>query len=158
MKFVLSSSSSCPPALHFVSLYYSSAGSLLRSHMTHQHRNLITQKPLGKITKRHSNHCDSTAGGNVKTSSLLSLCHHASHPWGWILYFLPLWPLLAPLTPLRKPPVGGLSPGRVMAAPWTDSSTLNYPQAPWKASVEQLRHAHCHPLCVPSFQRCWLDF
>lgn len=116
MRFVLSSSNSRPPALHFVSLYYSSAGSLLRSLVTHQHRYLITQKPLGKITKGHSNHCDSTACGNVKMASLRLLCHHASHPWGWILYFLPRLTSLRPSYSLEKAPVGGLSPGRVMAA------------------------------------------
>lgn len=56
------------------SLSYLSAGFLLRSPLvTHQYHNLITHKPLGRITKRHSNHADSTARGNVKAPSLLLL-------------------------------------------------------------------------------------
>lgn len=78
LKFVMSSSNSCLTTLHFVSpYYYLSAASLLRSLVTHQYQNLITHKPQGKITRRHSNHCDSTARGNVKTPLLaftLSQC------------------------------------------------------------------------------------
>ena len=96
LKFVTSPSNSCLSTLHFVSLCYLSAKSFLRSLVTHQYHNLITHKPLGKITKRHSNHCDSTARGNVKTPSLLLLCHHVFRPWGWLLYFLP------PLTSLSS--------------------------------------------------------
>lgn len=56
--------------------------------------------------------------------------------------FSPVWPLSAPLTPLRKLQLVAFLQGESWQ-PWTDSSTLNYPQAPWKASVEWLRHVHC---------------
>lgn len=56
--------------------------------------------------------------------------------------FSPVWPLSAPLTPLRKLQLVAFLQGEWWQ-PWTDSSALNYPQAPWKASVEWLRHAHC---------------
>lgn len=103
VQFVMSSFISRLSTLHFVSLCYLSAGSLLGSLVTRQHHNLITHKPQGKITERHSNHCDSTARGNVKAPSLLLLCHHAFRPWGWLLYFLPLSdPSVIPLTPLWK--------------------------------------------------------
>ncbi len=103
LKFVISSSNSCLSTPHFVSLYYLSAGSLPRSQVTYQYHNLITQKPLGKITKRHSNHCDSTARGNVKSPSLLLLCHHAFGPWGGLLCFLPpLTSSSSSLTPWGK--------------------------------------------------------
>lgn len=95
LKFVISSPNSCLSTLNFVSLRYLSEESFLRSLVTHQY-DLITHKPLRKITERHSNHSDSTARGNVKTPSLLLFCHHVFHPWGWLLYFLP------PLTSLSS--------------------------------------------------------
>lgn len=61
---------------------------------------------------------------------------------GFSIFFL-LWPLSHPSHSLEKVPVGGLSPGWPMAAPWADSSTLNYPQPPWRANIEWLKHARC---------------
>lgn len=70
----------------------------------------ITLKPLVKITKMHSNHCDSTARGNVKTPflPLLSPCTASLGlasliPPSFDLSFIPSY------SP-KKAQVGGLSP------------------------------------------------
>lgn len=83
--------------------------------VTHQHHDLITHKAMGKITKRQCNHCGSTARGDVKSPSLLLLCHHAFRLVS--LFSSPSDLLLVPLTPFRKLTVGGIPPGGEMAAP-----------------------------------------
>lgn len=75
--------------------------------------------------------------------------------------FLPAGPLYSPpppppltsLSSLSHSPesaqVGGLFPGWAMTAPRTDSSTLNYPWAPWRANEEWARRAHRHVATFP---------
>lgn len=109
------------------------------------HRSLVTQHnhklPTNlseKMTKRQSSwwlYCQRICESPFldSTSSL------------WILSSGLLWPL----NPFKKVPVGGLSPGWLMAAPWADSSTLNYPQSPWRVNAERMRHAlYCHLLLL----------
>lgn len=95
-------------------------------------------------TTRHPNYSDSTSRGKVKISRL---------PPGWAS-LLPPPSFDLTLIPSHSPEsaqVGGLFPGWAMAAPRTDSSTLNYPWAPWRANEEWVRRAHCH---APTFPHC----
>lgn len=72
------------------------------------------------------------------------LHHNDCHSLDWPLLFPSFfWLLSHPLLTPKEVPVGGLSPGWLMAAPWADSSTLNYPQASWGAHVEWLSHTQC---------------
>lgn len=96
LKCVISSVNRCPTPVHFVSLYYLSAGSLPRSLVTHQYHNLITHNPQWKITRRHFNCCDSSARGNVKPfPCLCSVTMHSVLGAGFSIRFL-LWPLSHP--------------------------------------------------------------
>lgn len=97
-----------------------------------------------RSTTRHPNYSDSTSRGEVKIWLL---------PPGWAS-LLPPPSFDLTLIPSHSPEsaqVGGLFPGWAMAAPRTDSSTLNYPWAPWRANEEWVRRAHRH---APTFPHC----
>lgn len=98
----------------------------------------------GKITNRHANDWFHSRGrwrGNACTVTPF-------HPRGWLLdFYFFLWPLSHPVSPphpSEKASVGGLSPGRATAAPWTDSYTPNYPQASCRANAEWLKQTVIH--------------
>lgn len=79
-----------------------------------------------------------------KKPFLLLPCHHFILGAGFSPFSSSSDLSLIPSRPPEKASVGGLSPGRAMAARQTDSSTPNYPQASWRANVEGLRQTVIH--------------